>query len=138
MIQQNVSLGHQWLKNYSESLIKHDAKVLASLFHPGLTFIVNDRKREGSDLFCNKDQWDFIFTKVEFRKINAYNVFEPHQGHLFYHEEVKVFVKSARITLEGHFGDESVINENGQMILINRIASEKYVEEFTSYLSGSS
>ena len=132
---QKLSLGHEWLKNYSEGLISKNAKLMGSLFHPGLTYIVNGEQREGSDTFCKQETWEFIFSKIEFRQASAHNVFEPHVGHLFYHEAVEVYLKKENKILEGHFGDESVLNKDGKMLLINRIASKKYFEEFTKALS---
>jgi hypothetical protein len=131
----NESVGQLWLQKYAKGLVTHDAKLMASLFHPGLTYIVNDSQREGSDTFCKEETWSFIFSRIEFRAVDAYNVFEPRKGHIFYHEAVTVYLKQKDVILEGHFGDESVVNRNGQMLLINRVASAKYFEEFTNALS---
>ena len=133
--EQKHSLGQIWLKNYAHGLVKQDAKLMASLFHPGLTYIVNDEQRPGSDTFCQEENWTHIFSKVEFRRVIGYNVFEPREGHLFYHEEVVVYLKQPDKIIEGHFGDESVVNGNGKMLLINRIASSQYFEEFTNALT---
>ena len=135
MNNQNLSLGQEWLKKYAEGLLNGNAELMASLFHPGLTYIVNDGKRDGSETFCQQKTWEYIFSKIEFKKAEAYNVFEPREGHLFYHEAVEVYIKSEKRIMEGHFGDESVLNQNGKMMLINRIASAKYFEEFTGALS---
>lgn len=135
MNNQKSTIGKEWLNHYSEGLITKSAELMGSLFHPGLTYIVNDSKREGSETFCKPEIWEHIFSKVEFRKVNAYNVFEPHEGHLFYHEALEVYIKSENRIMEGHFGDESVLNKNGKMMLINRVASAKYFEEFTKALT---
>ena len=135
MNNQKLSLGQEWLKNYSTGLVAKNTELMASLFHPGFTYIVNDSKREGSETFCKRETWEYIFSKIEFRKVEAHNIFEPHEGHLFYHEVLEVYVKSENRIMEGHFGDESISNRNGKMMLINRVASAKYFEEFTSALS---
>ena len=135
MNEQKLSLGQKWLKNYSKGLVTKNAEVMASLFHPGLTYIVNDNKREGSETFCKQETWEYIFSKIEFRKVEDHNIFEPHEGHLFYHEALEVCIKNEDRIMEGHFGDESVLNKDGKMMLINRVASVKYFEEFTNALS---
>lgn len=135
MSEEKLSPGRLWLKNYAEGLVSRNAELMASLFHPGLTYIVNSEKRAGSETFCQPETWAHIFSKVEFRKASAHHVFEPREGHLFYHEALEVYLKEEDKILEGHFGDESVLNGEGKMMLINRVASAKYFEEFTGALT---
>jgi hypothetical protein len=135
MNDKRLSLGQEWLKNYSEGLVNENTELIASLFHSGLTYIVNDSKREGSETFCKQGTWKYIFSKVTFKRVEAYNIFEPHEGHLFYHEALEVYIKSENRSIEGHFGDESVLNRDGKMMLINRVASVRYFEEFINALS---
>jgi hypothetical protein len=115
--------------------VRHPA---AQLFHPGIAYIVNNKLHEGSASFCNQATWQSIFTKIEFRSAKAYNLMEVYSGHIIYHEVLKIRIKFDGEELEGHFGDQSVVNSDGKMLLINRIADPAYFTKFTSALTNKS
>ncbi|KAB1158333.1 hypothetical protein F7018_09120 [Tenacibaculum aiptasiae] len=129
------TIGKQFLNEYATGLINADAQKMASLFHSGLSYIVNDEVREGAADLCKEETWNFIFSKVKFLKAEAGHVIEVHPGHIFYHEYLQVKNKKTGEIKEGHFGDESIINKNGKMLLVNRIADNAYFKWFGETLS---
>lgn len=129
------SIGNEFLTRYSQGLITADAKLMASLFHRGLSYIVNDVPREGAQSPSESSTWDFIFSKIEFVQAEASHVIEVHPGHLFYHECLVVKNKHTGEIKEGHFGDEAVINRAGKMLLVNRVADSAYFEWFGASLA---
>lgn len=76
-----LSIGVQWLNDYALA-----SQAIAQLFHPGLTYIVNDKLNEGSASFCKPATWQSIFAKIEFRSAKAYNLMEVHPDHIVYHD----------------------------------------------------
>jgi hypothetical protein len=133
-----ISIGMQWLNDYAAALQQANSQAIAQLFHPGLTYIVNDKRDEGSASFCNSIIWESIFSKVKFSFVKAYNLMEVYSGCIIYHEVLKIRIKSNGEELEGHFGDQSVVNSDGKMLLINRIADPTYFTKFTSALTNNS
>lgn len=129
------TIGKQFLNEYAKGLINADAQKMASLFHSGLAYIVNDEVREGAADLCIEETWSFIFSKVKFLKAEASNVIEVHPGHIFYHENLQVQNKKTGEIREGHFGDESIINKEGKMLLVNRVADNAYFKWFGEVLS---
>ena len=132
------SIGAQWLNDYATALQQADSQAIAQLFHPGLAYIVNDELHKGSASFCNQATWQSIFAKIEFRSAKAHNLMEVYSGHITYHEVLKIRIKFNGEELEGHFGDQSVVNSDGKMLLINRIADPNYFTKFTSALTNNS
>lgn len=133
-----ISIGTQWLNDYASALQQADSQAIAQLFHPGLAYIVNNKLHEGSASFCNQATWQSIFAKIEFRSAKAHNLMEVYPGHILYHEVLKIRIKLNGEELEGHFGDQSVMNSDGQMLLISRIANPAYFTQFTSALANHS
>jgi hypothetical protein len=133
-----ISIGTQWLNDYASALQRADSQKIAQLFHPGLAYIVNDKLHAGSASFCDPATWQSIFTKIEFRSAKAYNMMEVYPGHITYHEVLKIRIKFSDEELEGHFGDQSVVNSDGKMLLINRVADPVYFSKFTSALTNNS
>jgi hypothetical protein len=131
----NISIGTQWLNDYASALQQGDSQAIAQLFHPGLAYIVNDKSHEGSAFFCNPTTWQSIFAKIEFKSAQAYNPIEVYPGHIIDREVLKIRIKFSGEELEGHFGDRSVINSYGKMLLINRIADPAYFTKFISALA---
>lgn len=129
------TIGNEFLEKYSQGLVNADSELMATLFHKGLAYIVNDEPREGAESLCESDTWDFIFSKIEFMEAQASHVIEVHPGHLFYHEFLKVKNKQTGEIKEGHFGDEAVINSAGKMLLVNRVADNAYFEWFGASLA---
>lgn len=121
-------MGRLFLAHYADGLLTANAEKMAALFHPGLTYIVNDLQRPACETFCTKELWETIFSKVEFLAAEAHHVLEPHPGHIFYHEMVRVRVRATGEVREGHFGDEAVVNKDVKMLLVNRIADPLYYE----------
>ena len=128
-------LGHDWLLAYSRHLVAADANALAGLFHKGIAYIVNGEARVGADGLCVPKTWEFILSRVEFNSVASHNLYEPHPGHVFYHEVLKVRFRATDAYNEGHFGDEAVINESGKMLLMNRVADPAYFAAFDAALS---
>lgn len=128
------SIGSVFLEKYSEGLMSANSELMASLFHKGLSYIVNDEVREGAESLTEASTWDFIFSKIEFIQAKASHVIEVHPGHLFYHEFLQVKSKATGEIKEGHFGDESVINQEGKMMLVNRVADTAYFHWFGNVL----
>jgi hypothetical protein len=56
-------------------------------------------------------------------------------GHVFYHEVLKIRIKSTREELEGHFGGQSIVIAQGRMLLIDRTADTAYFAKLTAALS---
>lgn len=131
----STTLGQDFLTNYAEGLKRADSQAMAELFHYGLAYIVNNEAREGSEGLCKPETWDFIFSKVEFIDAVASHVIEVHPGHIFYHEYLKVRSKTSGEVKEGHFGDEAVINHEGKMLMVNRVADTAYFEWFGKALA---
>ena len=129
------TIGTKFLENYSNGLINEDAVLMASLFHKGLAYIVNDEVRDGASSLCEVATWEYIFSKVKFLEANASELNEPVEGHIFYKEVLKVESKASGEKNEGHFIDETVINKDGKMLLVNRIADDAYFEWFNKVLS---
>ena len=127
--------GQEFLTKYAEGLKKADSQAMAELFHYGLAYIVNNEAREGSEGLCKPEIWDFIFSKIEFIDAVASHVIEVHPGHIFYHEYLKVRSKTSGEVKEGHFGDEAVINHEGKMLMVNRVADSAYFEWFGKALA---
>ncbi len=130
-----TSIGMQWLNDYAAALQQTNSQAIAQLFHPGLAYIVNDKSHEGSAFFCNPTTWQSIFAKIEFKSAQAYNPIEVYPGRIIYHEVLKIRIKFSGEELEGHFGDRSIVNSDGKMLLINRIADPAYFAKFTSVLA---
>lgn len=128
------SIGTQFLNDYAQGLLQGNSEKMASLFHPGLSYIVNNEVRPGAESLSNPETWDFIFSKIEFQKAEASHVIEVHPGHVFYHEFLQVRSKTTGEFREGHFGDEAVINTDGKMLLVNRIADTAYFAWFETAL----
>lgn len=129
------SIGKQFLYEYAQGLINADALRMARLFHRGLSYIVNDEVREGAADLCKEETWSFIFSKVRFLKAEANHIVEVHSGHIFYHEYLRVKSKKTGEVREGHFGDEAVINKEGKLLLVNRVADNAYFKWFGETLS---
>ena len=110
------TIGNEFLEKYSQGLVNEDSELMASLFHKGLSYVVNDQPREGAESLSEPETWDYIFSKVAFLQAKASHVNEVHSGHLFYHEFLQVQNRATGEIKEGHFGDEAVINQQGKMI----------------------
>ena len=133
----NSTIGSSWLTAYGRALTAGDADALAELFHPGIAYIVNGAAREGASALSQKDTWTFIFSRIEFLAADTHNLFEPHPGHIMYHEVLKVRIRATGQVLEGHFGDAAVVGPGGKQLLMNRVADPAYFEAFDKALSAS-
>ena len=127
--------GSNWLTAYGRALTAGDAAALAALFHQGVAYIVNGTARPGADALCRPDTWAFILSRVEFLAAATHNLFEPHPGHLFYHEVLTVRLRDSGLVLEGHFGDAAVVGPAGTLLLVNRVADPAYFEAFDRALA---
>jgi hypothetical protein len=129
-----TSIGKEWLENYANALQQADTDAIARLFHPGFSYIVNDKLHEASSSFSQQDTWKFIFSKIQFKSAQGYNLIETYPGHIIYHEVLKICIKFSGEELEGHFGDRAVVNSDGKMLMINRLADPAYFARLTAAL----
>jgi hypothetical protein len=111
MSDQQLSIGRKWLQELQNGLLQHDAQRLANIFHPGLTYIVNGNPRPGADSLSKVQVWEFMFQRIEFLRVDVFNVFEVHPGHLFHTIVLRNRNKSTGQEQEGYFIDESVLND---------------------------
>jgi hypothetical protein len=129
------TIGKRWLENYRNGFLNHDAKLCASIFHPGFTYIVNGNPRSGAGNLCKPETFEFFFKKIEFLRVDVYNVFEVHPGHLFHTFVLRNRNRATSQEQEAYFIDECVVNAEGKVMLINRVAPQEFYDNLEKWLS---
>uniref|UniRef100_A0A7S1M0S2 Uncharacterized protein n=1 Tax=Neobodo designis TaxID=312471 RepID=A0A7S1M0S2_NEODS len=100
---------------------------MASLFHPGVAYILNDAPRPNCAAMATEAAWAFVFGRCVWDDAVVTHVREVQPGYLTYH--LKVVVRGRRATdgaREGHFGDCAVVDERGRCMLLQRSADAAF------------
>ena len=118
-----LTVGTAFLDNLERGLTAGDAGFMASLFHPGVTYILNGEPRPNCAAMATAAAWSHVFARCQWDVAAASRVREVHPGHVLYH--FKVVVRDVRTgdTREGHFGDTAVVDAaSGRCMLLHRSA----------------